>query len=108
MPVHIKIDSRTIKEAINFVRLIYDIGNSFSQRYPGGLEVSKLYNPYEVLGLSPQATNEEIKQRHRQLAVVWHPDKKAGNEEAMKRLNKAYDEICEQRRMAQKSLTKEV
>lgn len=99
MPVHIKIDSQTIKVAINFVKLIYDIGNSFSQGYPGGPEVSKLYNPYEVLGLSPQATDEEIKQRYRQLAIVWHPDKKAGNEEAMKRLNKAYNEICVQRRI---------
>lgn len=98
MAVHIKIDSRTIKEAINFVRLIYDIGNSFSQRYPGGPESSKLYNPYELLGLSSRATNEELKQRYRQLAVVWHPDKQGGNGEAMKRLNNAYDEICEQRR----------
>ncbi len=99
MTVHIKIDSRTIKEAINFVRLIYDIGNSLPPRYPGDLEAAKLYNPYELLGLSPQSTNEEIKQRYRQLAIIWHPDKQGGNEEAMKRLNKAYDEIWGQRQI---------
>lgn len=92
--LRIKIDSRTIREAINFVKLIYDIGNSFSQGYPGDPEAS---NPYELLGLSPRSTDEEIKQRYRQLAVVWHPDKKGGDEEAMKRLNKAYEEIWEQR-----------
>lgn len=97
MTIRVKIDGRTIREAINFVRLIYDIGNS-SQGYPGA-EASKVYNPYVVLGLSPQATDEEIKRRYRQLAVVWHPDKQGGNEGAMKRLNMAYEEIWEQRRI---------
>lgn len=97
--VSVKIDGQTIKAATDFVRVMFDIGNYVSQRRSGGPESSKLYNPYELLGLSPQATNEEIKQRYRQLAIVWHPDKQGGNEEAMKRLNKAYNEICEQRRL---------
>ena len=96
MTIHVKIDGRTIKEAINFVRLIYDIGNSFSG-YPGDPEVG--CNPYVVLGLGPRATDEEVKQRYRQLAVVWHPDKKGGDGEAMKRLNMAYNEICDQRQL---------
>lgn len=97
--LRVKIDGPAIKAAINFVKLIYDISNSLPPRYPGDLEAAKLYNPYEVLGLSPRATNEELKQRYRQLTVVWHPDKKGGNEEAMKRLNNAYDEIREQRQI---------
>lgn len=97
--VRVKIDGQTIKAATDFVKLAFDIGNYLSQRRSGGPETSKLYNPYELLGLSPQSTNEEIKQRYKQLAIVWHPDKRGGNEEAMKRLNKAYDEICEQRQI---------
>jgi DnaJ-class molecular chaperone len=96
MAVHIKIDSKTIKEAINFVRLIYSIGNSVSQ---GVGTIQVVSNPYEVLGISPRATNEELKQRYRQLAKVWHPDQQGGDEEAMKRLNAAYKEICDQRQI---------
>lgn len=97
--VKIKIDGQTIRAATDFVKLMFDIGNHLSQGRSGGPETSRLYNPYEVLGVSPQATNEEIKQRYRQLAIVWHPDKQGGNEVAMKRLNNAYNEISEQRQI---------
>jgi len=96
--VKVKIDAQSIRAATDFVRLIFDIGNCVSRRYPGD-EAAKLYNPYELLGLSPQATNEEIKRRYKQLAIIWHPDKQCGNEEAMKRLNKAYDEIRQRRQI---------
>jgi len=98
MAVHIRIDSKTIREAINFVRLVYGIGNSFSQESAAGLQI-RSFNPYDVLGISPLATNEQLKQRYRDLAKVWHPDRQGGNEEAMKRLNIAYKEICEQRQI---------
>ena len=99
MAIRVKIDGQTIKAATDFVRLAFDIGNYLSQGRSGGPETSKLNNPYELLGLSPRATNEEIKQRYKQLAIIWHPDKQGGNEKAMKRLNMAYKEICEQRRI---------
>lgn len=98
MVVQVKIDSKTIKEAINFLRLLYDIGNCFSQRPPGNLQISNLC-PYEVLGISRQATDEEVKRRYKQLSKVWHPDLQGGDEEAMKRLNTAYKEICDQRQI---------
>ncbi len=56
-------------------------------------------NPYEVLGVSPSATNEEIKKAYRELAKKYHPDNYADSpvadvaEEKMKEINEAYDEI---------------
>ena len=56
-------------------------------------------NPYEVLGVSPSATNEEVRDAYRALAKKYHPDNYVDNpladmaEEKMKEINVAYDEI---------------
>jgi len=31
-------------------------------------------NPYEILGISPSATNEEVRAAYRTLAKKYHPD----------------------------------
>ena len=95
--VSIKIDGKTLRAAAEFAGVIFDIGRYFTERNSQKLETAS--SPYEVLGVSLQATNEEIKQRYRQLAKVYHPDKPAGYEPAMKLLNEAYNEICEQRQI---------
>lgn len=35
---------------------------------------------YDVLGISKTATHEEIKKAHRELIMIWHPDKKKSDE----------------------------
>ncbi len=60
-------------------------------------------NPYEILGVSPQASDEEIKKAYRDLAKKYHPDNYANTEfsdianEKMKEINEAYDEILRRR-----------
>lgn len=59
-------------------------------------------NPYEVLGVSRNATKEEIKRRYRELVAAYHPDKATATtpeirklaEERIKMINAAYDRCC--------------
>ena len=53
-------------------------------------------NPYKVLGVSPDASDEEIKQAYRRLAKKYHPDLHPGDQEAakqMQKINAAYEQI---------------
>ena len=53
-------------------------------------------DPYKVLGVSPDASDEEIKRAYRRLAKKYHPDLNPGDAEAAKRMqevNAAYDQI---------------
>lgn len=52
---------------------------------------------YEILGLSRDASKEEIKKAYRRLARKYHPDvnKESGAEERFKEINRAYEVLSE-------------
>lgn len=60
-------------------------------------------DPYKVLGISPGATDEEIKKAYRSLSRKYHPDANVNNpnkeeaEEKFKQVQVAYDQIMKQK-----------
>ena len=60
-----------------------------------------MQDPYRVLGVSPNASEDEIKKSYRTLAKKYHPDVNNGSPQAearMKEVNEAYSQIMKMRR----------
>ncbi len=61
-------------------------------------------DPYKVLGVSPNATDDEIKTAYKELVKKYHPDQYQDSpiadvaEEKMAEVNAAYDQIMQQRK----------
>lgn len=62
-------------------------------------------DPYQILGVSPNASDEEVKAAYRKLSQQYHPDLHSENSvmedianQKMSEINAAYDEIMNMRR----------
>ncbi|HET6514094.1 MAG TPA: DnaJ domain-containing protein [Thermodesulfovibrionales bacterium] len=53
---------------------------------------------YKMLGVSEDASSEEIKSTYRKSAFQYHPDKNPGKEEMMKEINEAYAVLSDERK----------
>ena len=60
-------------------------------------------DPYQILGISRNATEEEIKKAYRNLSRKYHPDANVNNpnkeqaEEKFKQVQQAYDQIMKEK-----------
>ena len=63
----------------------------------------KVRDPYQVLGISRSASDEEIKKAYRTLSRKYHPDANVNNpnkeqaEERFKQVQQAYDQIMKEK-----------
>ena len=58
-------------------------------------------DPYQILGVTPNASDDEVKKAYRNLCRKYHPDKNPGNqaaEDMFKIVQEAYETIMDQRR----------
>ena len=80
-------------------------GNGGNESYRNGNNTSNSENNYKILGITPNATNDEVKKAYRKMAVKYHPDKVAtlgedvqkAAEEKFKVISQAYQAICKER-----------
>ena len=57
-------------------------------------------DPYKILDVDRNASDEEIKKAYRKLAKEYHPDKSSGNEEKFKEIAEAYEVLSDPNKRA--------
>lgn len=65
------------------------------------IEEKKMNDYYKILGVSSNASQDEIKKAYRRLAHKYHPDKDGGDEEKFKQINQAYQVLSDKQKRAQ-------
>lgn len=57
------------------------------------------YDPYDVLGVAPEMSDDEIREVYRKLCLIYHPDLElVKDDERMKGINAAYEQIMQRRK----------
>jgi len=66
-----------------------------------------LENPYNILGVSPTATTEEIKKAYRSLAMRHHPDRNThpGSESRFNAIKTAYELLSDPKKRTEYNQT---
>lgn len=59
------------------------------------LKQSKRKDYYKILGVTKDASQDQIKKAYRKLALKWHPDKNSGNEDQKAEADKMFKDIGE-------------
>ena len=66
---------------------------------PIDVSAKSVSNAFSVLGLTNHATVNLIKRRYRELSLIYHPDRKGGDEDLFKEINNAYAVLMEYTRL---------
>lgn len=76
---------------------IWNILNGFSNNFNGfnNMNTNKSYDPYKILGVTRNSSEDDIKKAYRKLALQFHPDKNKDPEavEKFKEISRAYTDI---------------
>lgn len=50
-------------------------------------------NPWDILGVTKDASQQEIRDAFRKLALKWHPDRPSGDLDQFRKINNAYNKL---------------
>ncbi|RAP31289.1 hypothetical protein DID76_03125 [Candidatus Marinamargulisbacteria bacterium SCGC AG-414-C22] len=93
-----------IRKAVTLLHIPDHIFNSIKSAYTSQATVNADDDLYAALGLTPEATRDDIKKAYKESCKKYHPDKvqhlgddfKTFAEEKIKKINKAYDVLYKQ------------
>jgi hypothetical protein len=69
---------------------------SVKERLENWLQAIAVSDPYRTLGLSPNASDQSLRERYLSLARTHHPDR-GGEPEQMRKINDAYERVLASR-----------
>lgn len=97
----IKMENEEYEDALRDFQKVKQLNPNYPGIHERTMECEKLYKKaskkdyYKILGVSKEATEQEIKKAYRALALKYHPDKNTGSEEEKKEAEKKFKEISE-------------